>query len=85
MGPNPREGEITGELRVGLITEKGEPKMLLGLLEAELFGCCVDMAHKLPTEDNDVSCEGYQSEGDNNSTVSWLINRLLVTMWQKLN
>lgn len=64
MGPNPREGETTGEMRVGLITEKGEPKMLLGLLEAELFGCCVDMAHKLPTEDNDVLCEEYQSEGD---------------------
>lgn len=28
--------------------------MLLGLLEAELFGCCEDMACKLPTEDNDV-------------------------------
>lgn len=62
MGPNPREGEITGELSVGLITEKGEPKMLVGLLEAELFGCCEDMASKLPSRE-DVPSEGYRSKG----------------------
>lgn len=54
MGPNPRDGEITGELIGELITEKGEPKMLVGLLEAELLGCCEDMASKLPNEEDDV-------------------------------
>lgn len=54
MGPNPREGETTGELSEGLITEKGEPKMLVGLLEAELLGCCEDMASKLPSGEDDV-------------------------------
>lgn len=48
MGPNPREGETTGELREGLITEKGEPKMLVGLFEAELLGCCEDMTWNYP-------------------------------------
>lgn len=66
MGPNPKEGEIPGELREGLITEKGEPKMVVGLLEAELLGCSEDMACKLPTEKNDVLSEGYQSGGKNN-------------------
>lgn len=47
-GPNPREGETTGELSEGLITENGEPKMLVGLLEAELLGCCEDMALSYP-------------------------------------
>lgn len=64
MGPNPREGETTGELSEGLITENGEPKMLVGLLEAELLGCCEDMASKLPSGEDDVPSEGYQSEGD---------------------
>lgn len=50
MGPNPIEGETTGELSEGLITEKGEPKMLVGLLEAELLGCCEDMAISYPVE-----------------------------------
>lgn len=50
MGPNPREGETTGELSEGLMTEKGEPKMLVGLLEAELLGCCEDMAINYPME-----------------------------------
>ncbi len=61
MGPNPRDGETTGELSDGLITEKGEPKMLVGLLEAELLGCCEDMASKLPTGEEGVLSEGYQS------------------------
>lgn len=61
MGPNPREGEITGELSVGLMTENGEPKMLVGLLEAELLGCCEDMARKLPSGGDDVPSEGVQS------------------------
>ena len=64
MGPNPREGETTGELSEGLITEKGEPRMLVGLLEAELLGCCEDMASKLPSGEDAVPSEGYQSEGD---------------------
>lgn len=64
MGPNPREGETTGELSEGLMTEKGEPKMLVGLLEAELLGCCEDMASKLPNGEDDVPPEGYQSECD---------------------
>lgn len=63
MGPNPRDGETTGELSEGLITEKGEPKMLVGLLEAELLGCCEDMASKLPSGKDDVPSEGYQSVG----------------------
>lgn len=63
MGPNPREGE-TGELSEGLITENGEPRMLVGLLEAELLGCCEDMASKLPNREDGVLSEGYQSEGD---------------------
>lgn len=62
MGPNPREGEITGELSVGLMTENGEPKMLVGLLEAELLGCCEDMASKLPSGEDDVPSEGSQSK-----------------------
>lgn len=64
MGPNPREGETTVELSEGLITEKGEPKMVVGLLEAELLGCCEDMASKQPSGEDDVPSEGYQSEGD---------------------
>lgn len=63
-GPNPREGETTGELIEGLITENGEPKMLVGLLEAELLGCCEDMALKISTEEDDVPSEGYQSASD---------------------
>lgn len=63
MGPNPSEGETTGELSEGLMTEKGEPKMLVGLLEAELSGCCEDMASKLPSGEEDAPSEGYQSEG----------------------
>lgn len=54
MGPNPRVGETTGELSEGLMTEKGEPKMLVGLLEAELLGCCEDMACEQPAGDCDV-------------------------------
>lgn len=62
MGPNPRDGETTGELREELITEKGEPKMLVGLLEAELLGCCEDMASKLPSREKVVPSEGFQSD-----------------------
>lgn len=63
MGPNPREGETTGELSEGLMTEKGEPKMLVGLLDAELLlGCCEDMTSKLPSGEDGVPSEGYQSE-----------------------
>lgn len=62
MGPNPREGETTGELSEELITENGEPKILVGLLEAELLGCCEDMACKLPAEENNVPSEGCQSK-----------------------
>lgn len=43
MDPNPKEGE-TGNLSEELITVKGEPKMLVGLLEAELLGWSDDMA-----------------------------------------
>lgn len=53
MGPNPKEGDTTGELREGLMTEKGEPKMFVGLLDAELLGCCEDMASKQPTGEDD--------------------------------
>lgn len=63
-GPNPREGETTGELTEGLITENGEPKMLVGLLEAELLGCCEDMALKISTVEDDVPSQGYQSASD---------------------
>lgn len=59
MGPNPSDGEITGELSEGLITEKGEPRMLVGLLEAELLSCCEDMASLLPSGEEDVPSEGY--------------------------
>lgn len=38
--------------------------MLVGLLEAELLGCCEDMALKIPTEEDDVPSEGYQSARD---------------------
>lgn len=62
MGPNPKEGDTTGELSEGLITEKGEPKMFVGLLEAELLGCCEDMASKQPTGEEDVPSEGYLSD-----------------------
>lgn len=62
MGPNPKEGETTGELSEGLITEKGDPKTLVGLLEAELLGCCEDMASKLPSGEDEVPSEGYQSD-----------------------
>lgn len=62
MGPNPREGDATGEPREGLITEKGEPMKLVGLLEAELLGWGADMARKLPAEENDVPSSGCQSE-----------------------
>lgn len=64
MGPNPKEGDTTGELIEGLITGKGEPRKLVGLLEAELLGCCVDMAHKQPAEENDVPSSGCQSKVD---------------------
>lgn len=47
IGPNPKDGDTRGEFRVGLMTEKGEPKMLVGLLDPELF-CCEDMATTLP-------------------------------------
>lgn len=43
MDPNPNEGEA-GDLSEELITVKGEPKMLVGLWEPELLGCCDDMA-----------------------------------------
>lgn len=62
MGPNPRECGTTGELSEGLMTEKGEPKRLVGLLEAELLGCCEDMACKLPAGEKNVPSEGYQSD-----------------------
>lgn len=62
MGPKPREGETTGELREGLITEKGDPRTLVGLLEAELLGCCEDMASRRPREKEGVPSAGYQSE-----------------------
>lgn len=42
MGPNGKEGEESE----GLMTENGEPRMLVGLLEAELLGCCEDMARE---------------------------------------
>lgn len=64
MGPKPREGETTGEFREGLMTEKGEPRMLVGLLEAELLGCCEDMASKLPRREDQVLSDEYQSKGD---------------------
>lgn len=51
-GPKPREGETTGELSDGLITENGEPKMLVGLLEAELLGGSEDMAFKQSSEED---------------------------------
>lgn len=43
IGPNPKDGDTRGEFRTGLMTEKGEPNMLVGLLDPELF-CCEDMA-----------------------------------------
>lgn len=43
MDSNPNEGEA-GDLSEELITVKGEPKMLVGLLEPELLACCDDMA-----------------------------------------
>lgn len=49
MGPKPIEGVTPGEPSEGLITEKGEPRVLVGLLEAELMGCCEDMAFDLPS------------------------------------
>lgn len=49
IGPNPKDGDTRGEFRAGLMTEKGEPKMLVGLLDPELF-CCEDMATTLPRE-----------------------------------
>lgn len=49
MDPNPNDGE-TGDLSEELITVKGEPKMLVGLLEAELLGCCDDMATNYSAE-----------------------------------
>lgn len=64
MGPNPKEGDTTGELSAGLITEKGDPKMFVGLLDAELLGCCEDMASKQPTAEEDVPSDGYLSVGD---------------------
>lgn len=63
MGPNPKEGVTPGELSEGLMTEKGEPKTLVGLLEAELMGCCEDMAIQLPSGEDDDPSEGLQSEG----------------------
>jgi len=70
MGPNPRVGETTGELSEELITEKGEPKMLVGLLEAELLPCCEDMTSKIPNGEDKFSSEGYQSEGDTEDIIS---------------
>lgn len=61
MGPNPREEETTDGLREELITEKGEPKRLVGLLEADLLGSCEDMACWQPSQENDVPS---QSEND---------------------
>lgn len=49
IGPNPKDGDTRGEFRAGLMTENGEPKMLVGLLDPELF-CCEDMATTLPRE-----------------------------------
>lgn len=58
IGPNPSEGVMLGEPSEGvmpgepsegLMTENGEPKMVVGLLEAELMGCCEDMAITLPS------------------------------------
>lgn len=49
IDPNPSEGLMPGEPSEGLMTENGEPKMLVGLLEAELVGCCEDMAITLPS------------------------------------
>lgn len=62
MGPNPTEGETTGEFSEGLMTEKGEAKTVAELLEVELLGCCEDMAWKRPAEENLVLSEGYQSD-----------------------
>lgn len=62
MGPNPREGDTKGELSEGLITVKGEPRTLVGLLDAELLGCCVDMAITLPSKKDDVPAAGCQSD-----------------------
>ena len=45
------------------MTEKGEPRVLVGLLEAELVGCCEDMAIELPhQEQKDELSEGHRSE-----------------------
>ena len=49
MGPKPSEDVTPGEPSEGLMTEKGEPRMEVGLLEAELLGCCEDMAIRLPS------------------------------------
>ena len=58
MGPKP-----TGEPMEGLMTEKGEPSVVVGLLEAELMFCCEDMAVTLRPV-----CVGQQSE-DRRDTV----------------
>jgi len=45
----------------GLITEKGEPRVLVGLFEAELVGCCDDMAAELPNQqENDEPSAGHR-------------------------
>ena len=49
IGPKPSEEVTPGEPSEGLMTEKGEPRMEVGLLEAELLGCCEDMAVRLPS------------------------------------
>lgn len=53
------EGATPGDPSEGLMTEKGEPKVLVGLLEAELVGWCDDMAIELPSgEEDDELSEG---------------------------
>lgn len=55
---------MPGDPREGLITEKGEPKMVVGLLEAELMGCCEDMAIKLPSaEEEEDPSEDLRRQG----------------------
>ncbi|KAJ3598686.1 hypothetical protein NHX12_002191 [Muraenolepis orangiensis] len=57
IGPKPNEGVRPGDPSEGLMTEKGEPKMLVGLLEAELMGCCEDMAIWLPSAEEEGPSE----------------------------
>lgn len=64
IGPKPSEGAMPGEPSEGLMTEKGEPKMVVGLLEAELMGCCEDMAIKLPSAEEEDLSEDLRRQGE---------------------